>query len=167
MIAKTMEAYKIDVQQATLDRYLSALPQGFGAVRPAALNEQMAAARPFILDVREAAEVTGTGAIAGAVNIPLRDLAKNLDRLPAKDQPIVAICSTGYRSAMAMMALQMLGYSNVKSLVGGFTAWTAAGLARGRAALLRPACSLVRRTEGARPPTAPCALCVSASWTPI
>ena len=62
------------------------------------------------------------------MNIPLRDLVKSLDRLPAKDQEIVAICSTGYRSAMALMALQMLGYTNVKSLVGGFTAWNAADL---------------------------------------
>ena len=85
----------------------------------------MAATAPFILDVREAAEVTGAGGLAGAVNIPLRDLVKNLDRLPAKDQAIVAICSTGYRSAMALMALQMLGYTDVKALVGGFTAWTA------------------------------------------
>ncbi len=74
MIAKTMEGYEIDVQQATLDSYLSALPQGFCAVRPAALREQMAATAPFILDVREAAEVTGAGGLAGAVNIPLRDL---------------------------------------------------------------------------------------------
>jgi rhodanese-related sulfurtransferase len=113
---------------AALDKYLSALPVGFCGIAPAALNEQIAAAKPFILDVREAPEVTSAGAIAGSVNIPLREVIKNLAKLPAKDQPIVAVCSMGHRGALVMMALQMMGYTNVKSLVGGFTAWNAANL---------------------------------------
>jgi rhodanese-related sulfurtransferase len=113
---------------AALDKYLSGLPAGFGTVAPAALKDQIAAAKPFLLDVREASEVTKSGAIEGAVNIPIRDLLKNLDKLPAKDQPIVAYCAIGHRGALAMAALQLLGYSNVKSLAGGFNAWTAANL---------------------------------------
>ena len=147
MNTKTMEDRGIDLQQATLDslkmrlkepvivpgdavldNYLSALPAGFGTIAPAALNEQMVAAKPFILDVREASEVTSAGAIAGSVNIPIREVAKNLAKLPAEDQPIVAVCSLGHRAAMVMMALQMMGYTNVKSLSGGLTAWNAANL---------------------------------------
>ena len=111
---------------AAFDKYLSALPDGWGTVKPAALQEQMAAAKPFILDLRQPAEITET--IQSAVNISIRDLTKSLDKLPAKDQPIITICAIGHRGAMAMMALQMLGYTNVKSLAGGLNAWKAANL---------------------------------------
>jgi rhodanese-related sulfurtransferase len=124
---------------AAVDKYLSALPEGFGTIKPDALNEQMAAAQPFILDVREASEITSAGTIEGAVNIPLRGLAKNLDKLPAKDQPIVTLCAIGHRGGMAMMTLQMLGYTNVKSLANGFNAWKGANLPVAAAAAAMPA----------------------------
>jgi rhodanese-related sulfurtransferase len=145
--AKTRKGRGIDVQPAALDslnmgvmepvlapgdafldKYLSALPADFGTIAPVALNEQMAAAKLFILDVREASEVSSAGAIAGSVNIPLREVTRNLAKLPAKDQPIVAVCAHGHRGAMVMMALQMMGYSNVRSLAGGLSAWNAASL---------------------------------------
>ena len=42
------------------------------------------------------------GYIAGAVNIPVRDVLNNLDKLPAKDQPIVIYCASGHRGGMIM-----------------------------------------------------------------
>lgn len=111
-----------------IDTYLTNLPAGFGGVAPAAFNEQLAAAKPFILDVRETSEVTSGGTIAGAVNIPMREVTKNLNKLPAKDQPIVVICGSGHRSAIIMAALQVLGYTNVKSMTSGMGAWKAANL---------------------------------------
>jgi len=114
--------------KATLDKYFSSLPDGFGTIAPAALKDQMAATKVFVVDVREAKEVTDNGFIEGAVNIPIRTLAKNLDKLPAKDQPIVTVCAIGHRGGMAMMTLQLLGYTNVKSLANGFNAWKTASL---------------------------------------
>ena len=111
-----------------LDKYITNLPDGFGTIAPAALKDQLAAAKPFLLDVREASELTANGFIDGSVNIPIRTLTKNLDKLPAKDQPIVTLCAIGHRGAMAMQTLQLLGYTNVKSVAGGFNAWTAANL---------------------------------------
>jgi rhodanese-related sulfurtransferase len=61
-----------------MDKYLSGLPEGFGTVAPAALKDQLAAAKPFLLDVREAKEVTDAGKIEGAVNIPIRTPTKSL-----------------------------------------------------------------------------------------
>ena len=114
---------------AALDKYLSNLPDGFGTIAPAALNDQLAAAKPFQFDVREAKEITDNGKIAGSVNIPIRTLIKSLDKLPQdKSAAIIAECGSGHRSAMAMMALNLLGYTNVKSLAGGFGAWKAANL---------------------------------------
>lgn len=113
---------------ATIDAYLSNLPDGYGAITPAALNEQMQSSRPFIVDVRDADEIRNQGYIAGSVSISSRSLMRSLDKLPGKNQPIVVNCGSGHRSALAMAALQMLGYTNVRALVGGFLAWKAAGL---------------------------------------
>jgi len=115
--------------QASLDRYFSNLPEDWGAIAPAALEEQLRSAKPFLVDVREAKEVADAGYIATAINLPVRAFIKNLDKLPTKDQPIVVTCGSGHRSAFAMAALQLLGYANVKSLAGGLSAWKAAGLA--------------------------------------
>ena len=114
--------------KSVLDKYFSNLPDGWSTISPAALNDQIAAAKPFIVDVRETSEIASAGFVAGAVNVPIRTLMKNLDKLPAKDQPIIVMCGSGHRSALGMEALQLLGYSNVKSLAGGFGAWKAANL---------------------------------------
>lgn len=113
---------------ALLDRYLNTqAEQRWNSITAAALNDALALpTKPFILDVRDEQELKDNGFIAGTVNIPLKTLLKNLDKLPARDQPIVAVCAIGHRGAMAMMALQLLGYTNVKSLTGGFNGWKAA-----------------------------------------
>jgi rhodanese-related sulfurtransferase len=114
---------------AALDKYLAGLPDGFNTIAPAALKDQMAAAKPFQVDVREAKELADNGYIAGSVNVPLRTLVKSLDKLPQdRAAVVIAECGSGHRSAIAMMALNLLGYSNVKSLAGGFGAWKAANL---------------------------------------
>ena len=120
-------AVALDIK-SVVDKYLAGLPDGFGAISPAALKDQMAATKLFVVDVREASEIASAGFVAGSVNIPVRTLMKNLDKLPAKDQPIVVMCGSGHRSAVGMAALQMLGYTNVKSLAGGFGAWKSANL---------------------------------------
>jgi rhodanese-related sulfurtransferase len=114
--------------QATLDKYFSALPDGWGTIAPAAMKDQMAATKVFVVDIRETSEIASAGYVDGAVNIPIRTFMKNLDKLPAKDQPIIVMCGSGHRSALGMEALQLLGYTNVKSLAGGFNAWKAANL---------------------------------------
>lgn len=113
---------------AVWSEYLKNLPEGFGTIKPADLNTLLADQPPFLLDVREAAEIEKDGYIAGAVNIPVRELLKNLDKLPAQDQPIVVYCASGHRGGMAMAALQLLGYTNVKNLGGGLGAWKKAEL---------------------------------------
>jgi rhodanese-related sulfurtransferase len=108
-----------------VDAYLSSLPEGWGVIKVEALNEQMIEAAPFIVDVRQPDEYV-EGFIEGAINIPLRELAANLDALPALDEQIVVVCGSGFRSAIGMAVLQMLGYEDVFSMAGGMNAWTAA-----------------------------------------
>jgi len=83
---------------------------------------------PFLLDVREIAELEEKGHIEGAVVIPLRDLAQNLDQLPSSDTPIITYCGSGWRATMAMTALQALGWEDVKVMKGGsYSGWVEAG----------------------------------------
>lgn len=115
--------------QAHLDNYLAnELPQGWGVVSSDAFfSETLENPDLFILDVRESAELEELGYILGAVHVPLRELAANLDMLPADlDTPIVIYCKGGHRGAIGMTALQVLGYSNVRNLAGGITGWIGA-----------------------------------------
>lgn len=109
--------------------YIANLPEGYSTIKAADLNTALVENPPFVLDVREAAEPEKDGFIAGAVNIPIREVLNNLDKLPAKDQPIVVYCLSGHRAALVMASLQMLGYTDVKNLAGGLNGWKKAELA--------------------------------------
>ena len=100
----------------------------WGTVAPAALSEELADVAPFLLDVREVSEIEANGFIAGAVNIPIRDLLNNLDKLPGLDEPIVIYCGSGHRGGIALALLKGLGYTNVRNLGGGLGGWVKAGL---------------------------------------
>ncbi len=108
--------------------FLTTLPTdaGYFSIKADKLNEMMVENPPFIVDVREASELESNGFIAGSINIPIRDLLKNLDKLPAKDQKIVVTCASGHRGSLGMMALRMLGYTDVVNINGGINAWVKA-----------------------------------------
>ena len=111
-----------------IDKYLSTVhTKKFYQVMPKEVNNQMKV-RPnlIILDVRKPDEVKELGKIPGAMLIRLNALAKNLDKLP-KDAAIIIYCKGGARGTMAVGFLGILGYTNVKNMKGGFTAWTKAG----------------------------------------
>ncbi|MGI2261488.1 rhodanese-like domain-containing protein [Shewanella sp. GXUN23E] len=44
-------------------------------------------------------------------------------RFPDKSTPLLLYCGGGYRSALAAHNLQLMGYTRVASLVGGYKAW--------------------------------------------
>jgi rhodanese-related sulfurtransferase len=98
------------------------------SISAADLNLALADKPPFLIDVREPAEIEADGFIAGAINLPIRTLTANLDKLPALDEPIVVYCGSGHRGGMAIAALHLLGYSDVRNLGGGTGAWKKAEL---------------------------------------
>ena len=92
------------------------------------LNVMMAEEPPFILDVRQPGELEENGWIEGAVNIPLREVADNLQYLPSFDTTIVSYCGSGWRCTIALAALEAMGWENVLGLKGGsFGGWVEAG----------------------------------------
>lgn len=59
--------------------------------------------------------------------IPFNEVQTNLDKLPDKNARIVVYCHSGSMSDTATAELAGLGYTNVYDVVGGMSAWTAAG----------------------------------------
>jgi hydroxyacylglutathione hydrolase len=80
---------------------------------------------PSVLDVRTPREFAD-GHIAGAYNIPLDQLEGRVDELP--EAPLVVNCRSGYRSSAAVSLLASLQAAVATDLVGGISAWMAAGL---------------------------------------
>jgi rhodanese-related sulfurtransferase len=78
-----------------------------------------------LLDVRADHE-WDAGRIAGAVHLPLAELAERAGEID-KDRPVVLYCRGGNRSTMAAAALADAGYDAAK-LTEGITGWAEAGL---------------------------------------
>ena len=94
----------------------------FDRLGPAALDEALAdAPAPVLLDVRNEPEHRGDP-IDRSVNIPLGRLADRLGELPS-DRSVVAVCGSGYRSAIAASLLRAGGLGPVTDLAGGLAAW--------------------------------------------
>lgn len=116
---------------SVMGEFIAAAPaaEGFYTVKADALNGMLVEKPPFLVDLREASEIADAGYITGAINLPIRDLLKNLDKLPALDQKIVVYCASGHRGGLAVAALRMLGYTDVVNLAGGTNGWIKAGFA--------------------------------------
>jgi len=86
-------------------------------------------AADVLLDVREADEYVA-GHLPGAVHISRGMLEFRFSANPAlqaRDLNILLYCKTSGRAALAAVALQDMGYLNVRSIAGGFDGWAAAG----------------------------------------
>jgi rhodanese-related sulfurtransferase len=77
-----------------------------------------------VLDVRNPDEYE-TAHVAGAVLIPLKELAARQDEIPDAD-PLYVICAVGGRSLTATKALVQAGYPAV-SVAGGTNGWIERG----------------------------------------
>jgi molybdopterin/thiamine biosynthesis adenylyltransferase/rhodanese-related sulfurtransferase len=82
---------------------------------------------PVYLDVREREEFR-EGHLPGAVSIPRGFLEMQVEgKLADKSKPVIAYCQSGVRSLFAAKALKDMGYSDVRSMAGGYGAWKGAG----------------------------------------
>jgi sulfur-carrier protein adenylyltransferase/sulfurtransferase len=85
--------------------------------------------KPTLVDVRERDEFI-QGHLPGATFIPRGHLELQIEQhQPDRNKPVVLYCAAGNRSALAARNLQEMGYTNVVSLIGGFTGWKNNGFA--------------------------------------
>jgi rhodanese-related sulfurtransferase len=91
--------------------------------------QRQAAGDTFILvDVREESEFAASR-IPGSVHIGKGVIERDIEeKIPDPRTPLVLYCGGGYRSALAALNLQQMGYTNVISMDGGFRGWKDAGL---------------------------------------
>lgn len=124
VVAGETPAFDAAVFEA-VDAYIESIPQGFGTISADDLNVALVENAPVMIDVRTEPEVAN-GMIEGAQFITLSDFLTAQAEWPQDlTAPVVVYDSDGHRSAMAMVAMQMLGYEDVKSLGGGVKGWTA------------------------------------------
>ncbi|MDQ6962809.1 MAG: rhodanese-like domain-containing protein [Mariprofundaceae bacterium] len=77
---------------------------------------------PFaFLDVRSIEEYN-QGHIAGAIHIPIQQLAQRLNELP-KDKRLYVHCEAGVRSAKAAALLIDSGIRNIENMPAGMAGW--------------------------------------------
>lgn len=83
--------------------------------------------RVIILDVREDSE-WNAGHIPTASHLCKGIIERDIEKLvPDYEQKLLLYCGGGNRSALVADNLQKMGYQQVLSMVGGFSAWKAEG----------------------------------------
>jgi glyoxylase-like metal-dependent hydrolase (beta-lactamase superfamily II)/rhodanese-related sulfurtransferase len=100
--------------------------RGLRSVSIPELQQLLAAGGLQLVDTRSPGEWQ-EGHIEGARHIPTADLRYRYTELdPA--QPVAVICNTGARSVLGASLLAQRGFRSIINVIGGTTAWKAAGL---------------------------------------
>jgi molybdopterin/thiamine biosynthesis adenylyltransferase/rhodanese-related sulfurtransferase len=113
---------------ATFRDLLSAAKSQITEIDTASAAEAIAAGA-VVLDVREPDEYD-QGALSNVIHIPRGHLEAQVEnRILDRDATVVVYCAGGVRSAFAAKTLQELGYTDVRSMAGGFGKWKDEGRA--------------------------------------
>jgi len=108
---RIVDAAKARIQEVTAQEVLSACAAGRA---------------PLIVDVRERSEWEA-GHVLDAIHLSKGILERDVEAaVPDRDAELVLYCGGGFRSALSADALQQMGYTQVRSLAGGWRAWKAA-----------------------------------------
>jgi rhodanese-related sulfurtransferase len=77
-----------------------------------------------IIDVREKQEAASDllGTLSGSVLVPLSEMRTSVHRVP-RGRPVVTLCPSGARSAIAAQILEQAGVEEVANLRGGMQKW--------------------------------------------
>ena len=88
---------------------------------------ERAAEGAALIDVREDSEWEA-GHARGALHLGRGVIERDIvQTIPDKGAELILYCGGGYRSALAADSLQKMGYTNVRSMAGGWAAWEEAG----------------------------------------
>jgi rhodanese-related sulfurtransferase len=108
---KLVEDAKSRVREVTVDEAQRKLESG----------------KATLIDVREDREWEA-GHASGAQHMGRGVIERDIEqRVPDKKTELILYCGGGFRSALAADNLQKMGYTNIASMAGGWSAWQAAG----------------------------------------
>ena len=81
----------------------------------------------YLVDVREESEWS-RGHLPGAIHLSKGIIERDIEKTIADPSAtIVLYCGGGFRSALVADSLQQMGYSDVRSMDGGWRGWREAG----------------------------------------
>jgi len=90
-------------------------------------REEVPGSGVVLVDVREESE-WAKDHLPGAIHLGKGVIERDIEaRVPDKGTELLLYCGGGYRSALAAVNLQAMGYTRVVSVDGGIRAWRAAG----------------------------------------
>lgn len=122
----TMAANVSSEVETAINGFLTHIPREYYTVKTEDQLEKLVNNHDAqLIDVREPLEYA-KGHILNAINIPVRDLAKLQSKIPT-DRPVILYCSVGYRTAIGVTALHLLGYDNVLGYPASVQGWKEAG----------------------------------------
>ena len=119
---------------SAVDELLADARSTLDRVSPAEAS-RLAERGALLVDIRPYHDRAAYGEIPGSLAIERIVLEWRLDphgdhRIDGftEDTPVIVVCNEGYASSLAARDLQRLGLHRATDLVGGFSAWAAAGL---------------------------------------
>jgi hydroxyacylglutathione hydrolase len=80
----------------------------------------------FLLDVRDIENVIQKGKVPRAHHIYIGELPNRISEIP-RDRLVAVYCDAGYKGSLGASILARNGYERVVNILGGMTAWIAAG----------------------------------------
>ena len=104
-------------------------------ISPADAHDRQQSGDAILIDIRDIRELQRDGLIEGAFNAPRGMLEFWADtdspyhkEIFATESELVLFCASSWRSALAAKTMQDMGFSNIRDMDGGFTAWKTASL---------------------------------------
>ena len=105
------------------------------SINPANAHDRQQAGDAILIDIRDIRELQRDGCIEGAFHAPRGMLEFWADpdspyhkEVFATKSELILFCASSWRSALAAKTLQDMGFSNIRDMDGGFTAWKTASL---------------------------------------
>ena len=110
--------------------FLKIVDDAKSRIREASVEETREALNTLaarVIDVREDNEWEEAH-IKGAEHLGKGIIERDIETVaPDKTSELILYCGGGFRAALAADSLQRMGYSNVRSMAGGWRAWNEAG----------------------------------------
>jgi rhodanese-related sulfurtransferase len=119
----------------SIDQILDAARARLTRVTPVAAYAELSDGA-VLVDIRPASQRAAAGEVPGSWIVERNHLEWRFDpessaRLPFVTDyglRVIVICAEGYTSSLAAAALQDIGLAGATDVIGGYAAWTAAGL---------------------------------------